>query len=272
MSWVEAMVDTPLGAVRLAATDTGLSGLWFRGQQHEPPSWVAAVDAAAHPVLAAAARWLSAYFAGTDAPLPPIAHRGTPFQQQVWAAVRTIPSGATASYSALARQIGRAEAVRAVAAAIGRNPLSILVPCHRVLGAGGTLRGYAGGLGRKRALLALEAGQGLPWRVLRESCTAASVDPLAVQIGDRVRWVDRHGASERAGWQWAIGPDGREGWAPPGWFTTSGREARSRRAYSARELTVRAGEAVLPLDGYGGWLWVIDRFGRCGWVPEASLG
>lgn len=272
MSLVEALVDTPLGAVRLAATDEGLTGLWFRGQQHEPPRPAASVDAASHPVLAAGACWLSAYFAGSDAPQPPTDPAGTPFQHQVWEALRAIPRGETSSYSALARQIGRPEAVRAAAAAIGRNPLSILVPCHRVLGAGGALTGYAGGLGRKQALLAMEAGDGLPWRTVRESWTASYPDPLAVEIGDRVRWVDREDEGEYVGWKWAIGPDGREGWAPQVWFTVTGSEGRARRAYSARELSVRAGDEVLPLDGFSGWLWVIDRSGRCGWVPETSLG
>lgn len=271
MSLVEALVDTPLGVVRLAATEEGLTGLWFRGQQHEPPSLLASVDAASHPVLAAAAGWLSAYFAGTDALPPPTDPAGTPFQHQVWEALRSIPRGVISSYSAQASQIGRPEAVRAVAAAIGRNPLSILVPCHRVLGSGGALTGYAGGLGRKRALLALEAGDGLPWRTLRESCVATYPDPLAVEIGDQVRWVDRSDEGEYTGWKWAVGPDGRAGWAPQAWFTTTGREGRARRSYNARELTVRAGEEVLPLDGYSGWLWVIDRSGRAGWVPEASL-
>ena len=271
MSLVEALVDTPLGAVRLAATDEGLTGLWFRGQQHEPPSLAASIDAASHPVLTATARWLSAYFAGSDAPQPPTDPEGTPFQHQVWEALRTIAPGATSSYSALARQIGRPEAVRAVGAAIGRNPLSVLVPCHRVLGSGGALTGYAGGLGRKQALLALEAGQAMPWRTVRETCTATYPDPLAVEIGDRVRWLDRSDEGEYAGWKWAIGPDGREGWAPQAWFTLKGDAGCACRTYNARELTVRAGEEILPLDGYSGWLWVIDRSGGSGWLPEACL-
>jgi methylated-DNA-[protein]-cysteine S-methyltransferase len=271
MSLVETLVDTPLGAARLAATEEGLTGLWFRGQQHEPRPLRASVDAASDTVLAAAARWLSAYFTGLDAPPPPTDPGGTPFQHQVWEALRAIPRGTTSSYSAMARQIGRPEAVRAVAAAIGRNPLSILVPCHRVLGSGGALTGYAGGLGRKRALLALDAGQGLPWRRVRESCVATYPDPITVEIGDKVRWVDREDDGEYVGWKWAIGPDGREGWAPQGWFTVTGHEGRARRAYSASELPVSAGDEVLPLDGYSGWLWVIDRSGRCGWVLESAL-
>ena len=108
--------------------------------------------------LRAAARQLAQYLAGTrqafDLPLD--LSGGTPFQQAVWRALLAIPSGATTSYGALARALGSPTAVRAVGAAVGRNPISIVVPCHRVLGAGGALTGYAGGLARKQALLRLE--------------------------------------------------------------------------------------------------------------------
>jgi methylated-DNA-[protein]-cysteine S-methyltransferase len=112
-------------------------------------------------VLQATAAWLDRYFQG-HAPdqLPPLdAHIGTDFQRAVWQALRTIPPGATRSYGELASAIGRPKAQRAVGAAVGRNPWSVLVPCHRVLGQGGALTGYAGGLARKQALLALEGVQ-----------------------------------------------------------------------------------------------------------------
>jgi methylated-DNA-[protein]-cysteine S-methyltransferase len=101
---------------------------------------------------------LQAYFAGQrkDFDLPLDLRRGTPFQQAAWQALRALPYGATTSYGALSAAIGRPRAMRAVGAAIGRNPVSIIVPCHRVIGANGALTGYAGGLPRKQALLQLE--------------------------------------------------------------------------------------------------------------------
>lgn len=156
---------TPLGRVLLAASDVGLAGLWFEGQRHgplaawsdleEPPG---RPDPSRHPVVQAADRQLQDYFAGRrqgfDLPLD--LRHGTPFQRQVWQALHEIPTGRTASYAELAQRIGAPQAARAVGAAVGRNPISIIVPCHRVLGAGGALTGYAGGLDRKRALLVLE--------------------------------------------------------------------------------------------------------------------
>ena len=158
---VQSRIHTDLGVVRLAAGAGGLVGLWFDGQRHLPahldgPGAWPGDDA--HPVLRAAALQLQQYLAGTRQAfeLPLDLSGGTPFQQAVWCALLAIPSGATTSYGALARQIGQPAAVRAVGAAVGRNPISIVVPCHRVLGSGGALTGYAGGLTRKQALLRLE--------------------------------------------------------------------------------------------------------------------
>jgi methylated-DNA-[protein]-cysteine S-methyltransferase len=141
----------------LAASDRGLMGLWFEGQRHGPDSsgWP---EDARHPVLREAVTQLREWFAGGRAQfeLPLDLQGGTPFQQSVWAALCAIPHGATTSYAALARQLGRPQAARAIGAAVGRNPLSIVVPCHRVVGTGGALTGYAGGLERKTALLRLE--------------------------------------------------------------------------------------------------------------------
>jgi methylated-DNA-[protein]-cysteine S-methyltransferase len=151
------VVDSPLGGVTLAATDAGLAGLWFEAQRHLPDTrgWQTDPD---HPVLREAAAQLLDYLAGRrrafDLPLD-LSH-GTAFQQAVWQALRRIPSGATTSYGALGASLGRPAAVRAVGGAVGRNPISVVVPCHRVIGAGGALTGYAGGLHRKTALLALE--------------------------------------------------------------------------------------------------------------------
>lgn len=147
----------PLGDMTLAATQHGLSGVWFDGQRHGPDTSAWRCDPA-HPVLQAAIRQLDEYFAGqrTSFDLPLDLQAGTPFQQQVWQALRGIAPGATASYGSLSAAIGKPAAVRALGAAVGRNPVSIVVPCHRVLGADGSLTGYAGGLERKTALLTLE--------------------------------------------------------------------------------------------------------------------
>lgn len=156
---VQIRTSTPLGPVRLAASPGGLSGVWFEGQRHEPAKvWA---DAPGHPVLQQAARQLQQYLLGERCgfDLPLDLSGGTPFQQEVWQALLLIARGATTSYGALGAQLGRPRAVRAVGAAIGRNPLSVIVPCHRVLGADGSLTGYAGGLARKAALLDLEQQQ-----------------------------------------------------------------------------------------------------------------
>lgn len=148
---------TTLGPVLLAATPRGLAGLWFDGQRHHPDTTGWHFDPA-HPVLLAAIAQLDDYFAGrrTTFDLPLDLQHGTVFQQSVWRALLAIPRGASTSYAQLGSRIGAPAAARAVGAAVGRNPLSVVVPCHRVLGSGGALTGYAGGLDRKTALLRLE--------------------------------------------------------------------------------------------------------------------
>lgn len=147
----------PLGAMTLAATPRGLSGVWFDGQRHSPDTsgWRRDPD---HPVLHQAIAQLTQYFAGQrqQFDLPLDLSMGTPFQQQVWQALLGIEPGATTSYGRLSAAIGKPAAVRALGAAVGRNPVSVVVPCHRVLGTDGSLTGYAGGLDRKTALLSLE--------------------------------------------------------------------------------------------------------------------
>ena len=160
-SIVQARFESPLGPIILAATSQGLAGLWFEGQRHlpaelaTPDPWPTSPD---HPVLAETMRQLEEYFAGarTCFEVPLDLNGGTTFQQTVWQALIGIPAGGTASYSDVGRSIGNPAAVRAVGAAVGRNPVSIIVPCHRVMGADGSLTGYAGGLARKTALLTLE--------------------------------------------------------------------------------------------------------------------
>jgi methylated-DNA-[protein]-cysteine S-methyltransferase len=141
----------------LAASVRGISGVWFDGQKHMPDTslWPERNE---HPLLRQAQDALHHYFAGGRLPfeVPLDLDQGTAFQQQVWRGLLGIAAGQTLSYAGLAAHIGRAAAVRAVGAAVGRNPISILVPCHRVLGADGSLTGYAGGLQRKAALLHLE--------------------------------------------------------------------------------------------------------------------
>ena len=160
-SIVQTTFQSPLGKMIIAATDKGLAGTWFAGQRHLPPQLVEPYiwrEDANHPVLKQAIAQLTEYFGGTrtffDLPLD-LAY-GTAFQQTVWQALLAIPQGDTTSYGELSHRIGKPAAVRAVGAAVGRNPVSVIVPCHRVLGADGSLTGYAGGLDRKTALLKLE--------------------------------------------------------------------------------------------------------------------
>lgn len=154
---VTATFDSPLGLMRLAANPQGLCGVWFEGQRHQPdPSaWPTVAE---QPLLQQATAQLTQYFAGQrrQFELPLDLSAGTPFQQAVWQALQSLVFGKTCSYGALSAQMGRPTAVRALSGAVAHNPLSIIVPCHRVLGANGDLTGYAGGLGRKAALLKLE--------------------------------------------------------------------------------------------------------------------
>jgi len=153
-----AVLDSPVGPLRLVCDDqaTALTGLYLTDQRHQPDS--ARFGTRDDTVLPAAREQLNAYWAGEltefDVPLTTV---GTPFQVAVWDALRKVPYGSTCTYGDLAAAVGRPTAVRAVGAANGRNPVCIVVPCHRVVGAGGVLTGYAGGLERKRFLLDLEA-------------------------------------------------------------------------------------------------------------------
>jgi methylated-DNA-[protein]-cysteine S-methyltransferase len=152
----QTRIETALGPMLLAADAEGLAGAWFAGQRHHPGP-LAAPDDPRHPELAAAAAALCAYLDGrSDRIELRLAARGTPFQHAVWQALLAIPRGTVASYREIAARVGRPAALRAVGAAVGRNPLSVVVPCHRVLASDGSLGGYAGGVERKRALLALE--------------------------------------------------------------------------------------------------------------------
>ena len=151
-------MTSPVGKLKLVASSEALVAvLWEREKPNRVKLEIPELDPH-HPLLLVTEDQLSEYFAGHrtqfDLPLKP---RGTQFQMRVWQALREIPFGQTRSYMDLARAIGSPEAIRAVGAANGKNPLSIIVPCHRVIGADGSLTGFAGGLQVKAALLALEA-------------------------------------------------------------------------------------------------------------------
>lgn len=149
---------SPLGEVLLEARDGALVKALFAPFE-APPGEPSPDD----PLLAQAAGELAEYFAGQRRDFTvPARPPGTPFQQAVWAELRRVPYGTTATYSQLAARIGSPAAVRAVGSANGRNAVAVLVPCHRVIGSDGNLRGYAGGVERKTALLAIERGGAVP--------------------------------------------------------------------------------------------------------------
>jgi methylated-DNA-[protein]-cysteine S-methyltransferase len=154
---VRCGLTTPLGPMTLAAHDTALVWAGFDGQKHAPDTnhWP---TSAGHPVLRLACEQLQQYFASgrTEFDIPLDLDSGTVFQQSAWRSLLGIASGTTCSYAAISQHIGKPKAVRAVGGAIGRNPISIIVPCHRVVGSNGALTGYAGGIDRKIALLRIE--------------------------------------------------------------------------------------------------------------------
>ena len=152
-----ARIATPLGPMLATATDTGLSGLYFEGARHAPGVQADWREDAASGLFTRLATQLGEYFAGTRREFDlPLAIGGTPFQQRVWLQIRSIPYGRTLTYAELAANAEAAPAIRAAGAATGRNPFTLVVPCHRVVGKSGSLTGYAGGIERKRRLLALE--------------------------------------------------------------------------------------------------------------------
>lgn len=153
-------IDSPVGRLTLVANDAALLAVMFPRDTPERRRLAAARENPSHPILLAAAKQLGEYFSGTRQRFDlPLEFEGTDFQREVWAALLMIPYGETRSYSQIARGIGRPAAVRAVGAANGRNPIAIIAPCHRVIGSGGDLTGFGGGLPRKAWLLELEAPQ-----------------------------------------------------------------------------------------------------------------
>ncbi|GAA2618507.1 methylated-DNA--[protein]-cysteine S-methyltransferase [Actinomadura fulvescens] len=154
-----AVLESPYGPLTMVATDGVLSGLYMNLQRHRPAEELFGDREPDHrtPPFGPVVEQLEAYFAGelTEFDLP-LALRGTPFQRTVWQALQEIPYGETISYGQLAQRIGKPSASRAVGLANGKNPISIIVPCHRVVGSAGSLTGYGGGLERKRRLLDFE--------------------------------------------------------------------------------------------------------------------
>lgn len=153
-------LPSPIGPLTLVAQAGRVTGLYMDAQRHRPDAVTFGIPGEPEDEpFAAAARQLAAYFAGQltafDLPLAPA---GTQFQQRVWAALQTIPYGQTWTYGQLAAKIGNAAAIRAVGLANGKNPIALVIPCHRVIGSDGSLTGYGGGLDRKRFLLDLESG------------------------------------------------------------------------------------------------------------------
>lgn len=156
---------SPLGGILLAADEQGLIGLWFEGQKYFARTLPAVYEERETPVLADAVRWLDVYFSGHEPDFtPPLHPAGSPFQCAVWELLGQIPYRGTTTYGALAGHLAARRGLasmsaQAVGGAVGRNPVSIIIPCHRVVGASGSLTGYAGGIERKIELLRLEGAQ-----------------------------------------------------------------------------------------------------------------
>jgi len=143
--------------MRAVSDGEAVTGLWFADQEKLFVPGAREAEPGRLPVFEALGAWLELYFAGRDpGPIPPVRTAGTPFQEEVWAMLRQIPWGRTVTYKGLAEGLGRRMVCQAVGGAVGRNPVAVLIPCHRVVGADGSLTGYAGGLWRKEALLKLE--------------------------------------------------------------------------------------------------------------------
>ena len=157
MSYVFKVMDSPIGKLRLVASEKGLAAiLWDKDDPRRVRLEPQTIDPD-NEILLETSRQLDLYFQGKLRRFTvPLDFKGTPFQKKVWAALLTIPFGETRCYGAIARQLGMPSASRAVGAANGRNPIAIIAPCHRVIGANGKLTGFAGGLEAKQCLLAIE--------------------------------------------------------------------------------------------------------------------
>jgi methylated-DNA-[protein]-cysteine S-methyltransferase len=155
-------ISTSLGTMVIASDGEAMTGAWFDGQRHQPPVDASWQERRGLAILRQAETELAEYFAGGRTTFSlPLSPAGTPFQRDVWRAIAGVPYGETIAYRDLAARIGRPGSIRAAGAATGRNPLSIVIPCHRIVGADGALTGYAGGIERKRTLLSLERRAGV---------------------------------------------------------------------------------------------------------------
>ncbi len=158
MTYAYKTMKSPVGELTVVASDKGLAAILWENDDPARVRLGALTENKTHPVLVKTERQLTDYFAGKLKTFSlPMDFVGTQFQKSVWAALLTIPFGETRSYAQIATQIGNPKAVRAVGAANGKNPLSIVAPCHRVIGSNGTLTGFAGGLEAKKHLLSIEA-------------------------------------------------------------------------------------------------------------------
>ena len=153
--YYSCLYPSPIGELTLASDGTHLTGLWIRGQKYFAQNHSGPVAQPELPIFRQAAEWLDRYFAGKAvSPLElPLKPRGSHFQQQVWDILLHIPQGQTITYGQIAKMLGHPGAAQAVGGSVGRNPISVIIPCHRVLGAGGKLTGYAGGIPAKVWLL-----------------------------------------------------------------------------------------------------------------------
>ncbi len=157
MTYAYKTMKSPVGELKLVASDKGLAGILWEQDNPRRVRLSPVSEDKNHPVLVEAERQLNDYFSGKRKSFSvKLDFKGTEFQKKVWAALLTIPFGETLSYGQIAKQIKNPKAVRAVGAAIGKNPISIIAPCHRVIGSTGKLTGFAGGLEAKACLLALE--------------------------------------------------------------------------------------------------------------------
>ncbi|ENX07172.1 MULTISPECIES: methylated-DNA--[protein]-cysteine S-methyltransferase [Acinetobacter] len=160
MQLVYMYMDSPVGVLKLVAHDQALVAVMWDNEDHKRVRLAELVEDRQHPMLHKVKQQLEEYFAGQRQQFDlPLDFQGTAFQQQVWQALLSIPYGETRSYKEIAVQLGNEKAVRAVGAANGKNPISIIAPCHRVIGSSGALVGFAGGLDKKQILLSLEQSQ-----------------------------------------------------------------------------------------------------------------
>jgi methylated-DNA-[protein]-cysteine S-methyltransferase len=171
--------ESPVGKLKLVAGDKGLSAVLWENDDPKRVRLGAMIEDAKNPILLETERQLTAYFSGElKAFTVPLDFKGTEFQKRVWKALLAIPFGETRTYAEIAREIGSPTASRAVGAANGRNPISIIAPCHRVVGSTGALTGFAGGLATKSHLLELESSRNAPDRPKKEFVRRGTGEPM----------------------------------------------------------------------------------------------